>query len=340
MPASVSFFYLYLRVFICLLAALLAAPAAQASGGGIRERIAERREARQAARATDAEETGTRRVEIEHGGRERWYLLHIPPGYTPGTPMPLVLNLHGGAGNPVQQQDDSGFNDVADANGFIVVYPAGSGRVTRDRLLTWNIGEGSTFATKEGIDDIGFLRAVLDEVSANYSVDPKRVYATGFSQGAFMCYRLACEMSDRIAAIAPVSGVMLGAESDCRPARPVSILHFHGVQDPNVAFRGGMGERAHDKVERRSVRETIDWWVKQNGLPDKPTQQRKEGKASMELYGPNADGIVVGLWTLEDGGHTWPGGKSALPERMVGAVNRDIDAARLIGEFFKKHGRK
>ncbi len=321
--------------------ALSGAMADEASGflfrGRIRERIAERRAERaaeQTAQAVEAGESGEFRYTLEHRGRERWYLVYAPPSYKAGTPAPLVLNLHGGAGNPNQQRDDSGMNAVADANGFLVVYPAGSGRL-KDRFLTWNIGEGDTYAVQQNIDDIGFLRAVIDEVARNFSVDRKRIYATGFSQGAFMCYRLACEAAAQIAAIAPVSGVMLG--TGCRPSRPVSIIHFHGVNDPNVAYAGGIGEKAHDKIPRRSVEDTIAWWLKHNGLSDAPTREARKGRAAMKAYGPGANGAEVVLWTLEDGGHTWPGGASSLPERMVGPVNKDIQASALIWEFLQRH---
>lgn len=310
--------------------------------GRIRERIAERRaerEAEQTAQAVAAGQSGDFRYTMQHRGRERWYEIHVPPSYRAGTPAPLVLNLHGGAGNPNQQRDDSGMNAVADAHGFLVVYPAGSGRL-KERFLTWNIGEGDTYAVEQDIDDIGFLRAVIDEVSRNFSVDAKRVYATGFSQGAFMSYRLACEASDRIAAIAPVSGVLLGDAGRCRPGRPVSIIHFHGKLDPNVAYAGGVGEKAHDKIARRSVEETIAFWLEKDGLSDKPTREDRRGKAVMRAYGPGANGAEIVLWTLEDGGHTWPGGDSSLPERMVGPVNRDINASALIWDFFSRHSLK
>lgn len=311
-------------------------------GGRIRERISERRAIREAERTAQAVaegQTGDFRYTMLHRGRERWYEIHVPPSYKAGTPSPLVLNLHGGAGNPTQQRDDSGMNRVADEHGFLVVYPAGSGRF-KERMLTWNIGEGDTYAVENNIDDIGFLRAVIDEVSRNFSVDPKRVYATGFSQGAFMSYRLACEMSDRIAAIAPVSGVLLGDAGRCRPGRPVPIIHFHGKLDPNVAYDGGVGEKAHDKIARRSVNDTIAFWLEKNGIAAKPTREDRRGKAVMRAYGPAPNGAEIVLWTLEDGGHTWPGGESSLPERMVGAVNKDIDASALIWDFFRRHPMK
>ncbi|HMP77414.1 MAG TPA: PHB depolymerase family esterase [Kiritimatiellia bacterium] len=336
-------------VFVVLLSAALTGTIAEEASaflfrGRIRERIAERRADREAAETTEAVTAtagvpGDHRYTIQHGGRERWFTVHVPASYSPDKAVPLVMNLHGGAGNPNQQRDDSRLDAVADANGFIVVYPAGTGRMSRERLLTWNIGEGDTYATKENVDDIGFLRAVLDHVAANFAVDEKRIYVTGFSQGAFMCYRLACEMSDRIAAIAPVGGVMLGPESRCKPERPVSIIHFHGVKDPNVAYAGGIGERAHDRIARRSVEQTIAFWLKQNKLPEEPTTERRIGNARLKRYGPGPDGVEVAVWSLENGGHTWPGGDSSLPERMVGAVNRDIDASALAWEFLKKHAR-
>ena len=272
-------------------------------------------------------------IDLAYGGLDRFYLLHAPARVDKGTPAPLVLNLHGGGGNPAQQERDSGMSAVADQAGFIVAYPAGTGK-RKARFLTWNIGMTDTYASEHNIDDIGFLRAVIKDISKSYNVDKKRIYVTGFSQGAMMCYRVACEMSDEIAAVAPVSGVMQVPKSDCKPKRAMPIIHFHGLEDPNVAYYGGIGKNAHDKVPRPSVDESVGFWIKQNGLDAKPAGEGRNGNAEFKQY-KGKDGAEIILWTLDDGGHTWPGGESSLPAWKVGKVNKDVQASALIWKFFK-----
>jgi polyhydroxybutyrate depolymerase len=270
---------------------------------------------------------------LTHDGVERFYLLHAPKGLSKDKPAPLVLNLHGGGGNPAQQERDSGMSAVADKNGFIVAYPAGTGK-WKGRFLTWNIGMTDTYASEHNMDDIGFLRAVIKDISKAHNVDKKRIYVTGFSQGAMMCYRVACEMSTEVAAVAPVSGVMQVPKSECNPKRAMPIIHFHGLEDPNVAYNGGIGPKAHDKVPRPSVNESIEFWIKKNGLSEKPAKEGRNGEAEFKQY-EGKDGGEIILWTLDDGGHTWPGGKSSLPAWKVGKVNQDVQASALIWKFFK-----
>ncbi|MFH0909710.1 MAG: PHB depolymerase family esterase [bacterium] len=284
----------------------------------------------------DQPASGSTKVDLTFGALDRFYIIHVPYSYDKAKPTPLVINMHGGGGNPAQQQRDSGMDKVADENGFVVVYPAGSGKM-KERFLTWNIGMSDTYATINNIDDIGFLRAVIKDVSGNYTIDKKRVYATGFSQGAMMCYKVACEMSDVFAAVAPVSGVMQVPRSDCKPARAMPIIHFHGLEDPNVAYKGGVGPKAHDKVPRPGVQESIDFWLAQDGIDIKPVKQGRTGQAEFKEYGPGKNGAQIILWTLDDGGHAWPGGNSSLPEWKVGKVNKDVRASDLIWSFFKKY---
>ena len=269
---------------------------------------------------------------IEHGGMSRYYEMHVPPGYSDDRSMPLVLVFHGGAGNPSQQRHDSQMDAVADANGFIVVYPAGTGR-SRTRLLTYNAGICCGSAKKNNVDDVGFTVAVLDDVNTLFNLNNKKVYATGFSNGAFMVYRLACEIADKIAAIGPVSGV-LGVDG-CRPSRPVSIVHFHGKQDPNAVYDGGIGPNAKEKIPRRGVRETIDIFLHLYGLPAQPVETSKTGQVLSERWASGKVEIVV--WTIDDGGHTWPGGKTTISESKVGKLSTAIDASELMWQFFEHH---
>lgn len=279
---------------------------------------------------------GDYRRNLNFGGRDRFYLVHVPSGYNKDKATPLVLDFHGGGGNPIQQRNDSEMDNVSNANGFIVVYPAGTGE-GEYKNLSWNSGIGDNYANQQNIDDVGFTKVLLDDVVKFFHVDSKRIYATGFSNGGFMSHRVGCALSNRIAAIAPVSGVMGISFSQCKPSRPVPVIHFHGKEDTFVPYNGGSGKGTLKDANLPSVSETINYWIKHNECPSEPSETSQKGEAVYQRYGPGKDGSEVILWTLNDGGHTWPGGESTLPVFMAGKINRDISASRLIWEFFQKH---
>ena len=178
----------------------------------------------------------TRTLQVD--GRSRNYIVHVPPKYDPKQPTPVVLVFHGGGSNAEQTVRFTGLNDKADKEVFIAVYPNGTGRF--ERMLTWNGGNCCGYAMQNNVDDVAFTRSLLDDLATVANVDSKRVFATGISNGGIMCYRLASELSDRIAAIAPVAGTM-GTET-CNPKRPVSVMHFHGTDDTFLPFKGGKGK--------------------------------------------------------------------------------------------------
>ena len=174
---------------------------------------------------------GDRSGAIKVGGKTREYIVHLPHGYDGRTALALVFVLHGGTQSPESAERMSGMSRKADKENFIVVYPRGTGL-----LPTWNSGNCCGYAFREKVNDVGFLRALLEKVEHDYSVDPKRIFMTGISNGGMMSYRAACEMADQIAAIAPVEGAQ---NLNCRPSAPVSVLVFHGTADRLVAFDGG-----------------------------------------------------------------------------------------------------
>ncbi len=280
---------------------------------------------------------GDYRQDIRVDGADRYYLVHTPPSYDGKTAMPVVLAFHGGGGNPEAFVTMTGFNDLADRQGFIVVYPAGSGATAR--RLSWNILLSETYATSKNVDDIGYVKALLNSVEKYFKVDTKRIYAAGFSQGGMLCYRLACdaELSQRLAAIAPVGATMTVDPDDCNASRAVPVISFHGTADPFSNYEGGVGSKSprNDRVARPSVAQSIRYWVRRDKLGEQPSATRTVGQARKQAFGPENKPNVV-LWTLEEGGHTWPGGKSPLPEWVMGKVNRDIDASSLIWDFFKE----
>jgi polyhydroxybutyrate depolymerase len=282
---------------------------------------------------------GNRDYTISFGGLERHYAVHAPPNYDPMRPIAVILNFHGGGGNSKTQRTISQMDQSSDRYGFIVVYPEGTGaklRLINPEGYTWNAGACCGWAMENRVDDVGFVNAMLDDLEKYYNIDKKRVYATGISNGAMLCYRLACELSHRIAAIAPVAGTM--GVSYCRSTRPVSVMHFHGTADQFVPFAGGAGSRSLPGQYFESVETTIAFWVKQDGISGGPARTVKSGQATGYYYGPGAAGAEVVLWVIEGGGHTWPGGRFGfLGQNFLGPLTQDISANDLMWEFFQKH---
>ena len=273
--------------------------------------------------------------EMVHDGRSRSYLVHLPAFYSAKKKYPLVLVLHGGGGNATLTARMTGFSEKADREGFIAVYPNGTGRI-EGLFLTWNAGNCCGFALDEKEDDTGFLKALLQRLKREYPVDPGRVFVTGISNGGMMSYRLACELAGEIAAIGPVAGSM---NIECRPARPVSVVALHGTRDDYVRYEGGApGVQAdwHPR-EDRPVRETITFWARHNRCDPSPRREQK-GKVTAERYAGCAEGTAVVLYTIQDEGHTWPGGRKWA--FWAEEPTREVSATDVIWDFFSKHPRK
>ncbi len=276
---------------------------------------------------------------IKHGGLDRSYLVHVPPKYDAKKPTPVVLIFHGAMTDATITARFTGLNEKADKEGFIAVYPNGTGQLAW--MLFWNAGNCCGYAEKHKIDDVGFVRALLDDLGKRVNVDAKRVYATGISNGGIMCYRLASELSDRIAAIAPVAGTMGAAK--CHPKRPVSVMHFHGTDDQFVPIQGGPGPRTLSAINFYSVDHSIAAWAKADGCPEKPklTQEPKKAddmRVERKSYGPGKDGAEVVLFVIHGGGHTWPGRDA--PVDLLGKSTKNISANDRMWEFFKRHPMK
>jgi polyhydroxybutyrate depolymerase len=263
-----------------------------------------------------------RTLTLTHDGRERTYHVYLPPSYDPTEPTALVFNFHGYTSNATQQQLLSGAHDVADAAGFIVVHPEGVGAQP-----SWNAGGVCCgTAAAETVDDVGFVGAMLDALSAELCVDPARVYATGMSNGGFLSHRLACELSDRIAAIAPVAGVI--AVTDCDPGRAVPVLQFHGTADTIVPYNGDPSNGFP------SVADTMAGWADRNGCAGEPTETFREGVTRCDTWNGCEAGAEIVLCTSTGAGHTWPGG---FPVPSLGHTTNDISATEAAWEFFTRH---
>jgi len=283
---------------------------------------------------------GNHRRFLEVGGRRRSCIVHVPPrpaAGDPGGPLPVVLALHGAAMNGWLMQWFTGLDRLADRAGFIVVYPDGTGR---GPFLVWNAGQFPGNVWRRRPDDVAFLMAVLDDLASVAPVDAARTYACGFSNGAMMCYRLAAERSDRIAAIAPVAGTI--AVRHAAPARPVPVIHFHGTLDRFVPYtkgRPGLGKRWTDRID--DVPESIARWVRLAGCEPTPVADvladgTRDGLPVTRRRHEGCDGQAeVVLVTIDGGGHTWPGRRP--PVWFIGKSTLAVAANDLMWEFFSRH---
>ncbi len=277
-------------------------------------------------------------------GLERGYIIYIPKSFDVKKKMPLLFVLHGGGGTPegMIELTKGGLHELADKEGFFVVYPAAYGR-------HWNDGrkdmEKWSVAHKENIDDVGFISYLIDHIAVNFNVDLRKVFITGISNGAMMSFRLACELSQKITTVAPVAGLMPeDITYSCTPQKPLSLLIIVGTNDPLVPYNGGYVEAGGVKRGKvLSAQDTTRFWAKINGCelyPQIVWEQDKDPSdgtvAKKEMYNQCKDGVKVILYTIEGGGHTWPGGLQYLPERIIGRTSRDLDANQLIWDFFKE----
>lgn len=295
------------------------------------------------------------------GYADRDFLLRLPPAFDGTRSLPLIIAMHGAAGSKEGMNSltcagaDAGsascLSQVADREGFLVVYPDGT-RINAATAAsrTWNAGGGGTrdlrceHACKDGVDDVGYFRALLAEVAAVVPYDARRVYLTGFSNGAAMAHRLACEVPERIAAIAPIGGANgFAGASVCAPSRATPILHIHGDADPCWPYGGGLGQCAADQMNSGayvSVDETIvgtatqSGWVGRLGCGSTATTTMV-GKHPRDLYSGCRDGATVARVRVLGGGHTWPGGSQYLSVDRIGGLATDFSASTLIVDFFK-----
>lgn len=299
--------------------------------------------------AGDALAPGEYDFVLSHQGRSRYYLVHVPPQAAAGTPLPVLLALHGGGGNAEQFKAESGFDDVGTREGALVVHPGGSGMLPRT-LLTWNAGTDCCgFALDQEVDDVGFLLALVEELAARTPVDRRRVYVAGHSNGGMMAYRVAAEAGDRIAAIVPVGGAMMLGSFD--PPSAVPVLHIHSIDDPRALYDGGLGPPfpvGGGQVLHRPVMEGITAWIERNGCPTFPEIVDERVGASGTLnagqrarllrWSPCDSGAPVLHWRMEGVGHGWPG-RVAPParERIIGPSTTLISAAEEAWAFVRDH---
>jgi len=261
---------------------------------------------------------------LSFGGISRSYRLYVPSSLDPAKPAPLVVVLHGGFGRGAGAVVQGSWDDVAEQHGFVTVAPDGIGR-------SWNAGICCGSAQRRGIDDVGFVVALLDRLGRDHRIDKARVYASGISNGGLMAYRLACEAADRFAAIAPVAATL---PVDCKPSHPVSVIHVHGLADQNIPFTGGGGAKGVAKVDWPPARAGLERWAQLDGCSATPTTTNA-GPVTTTSWTGCVDGTAIQLITIEGGGHSWPGGQRM--SRLLDPPSEALDATSTIWDFFAAH---
>ena len=274
---------------------------------------------------------------VDHDGRMRTYRLYVPANLKQ-QPAPLIFVLHGGggSGSNMELMTHGDFNRVADRDSAIVVYPDGVGR-------NWNDGRSNvrSKAMQEDVDDLGFFRLLIRNLSARYRVDAKRVYSTGISNGGFMSFRLACDAADVFTAVAPVAAnLSVDLAPRCKPARPVSVAILNGTEDPLVPWTGGqVGLWGIKRGEAWSSDKTLETWAKLDGCTvasdDQVFDKNVDDGTSVVLHVRSRckANTEVRLYEIRGGGHTWPRGEKYLTDRIVGRTSQELDGVKEVWEF-------
>lgn len=258
---------------------------------------------------------------ISHNGINRDYRLYVPSGYSMSdTSLALVFNMHGFTSDAAQQEQSSQMNIIAENENFLVCYPNGINR-------SWNVGW--TFGSNA--DDVGFISSLIDSLTDSYRIDQNRVYACGMSNGGFMAFRLACELQNKIAAVASVTGSMVPqALTSCQPDNPIPVLQIHGTQDFIVSYNGS--------AIASPVMDVVQFWATHNGCDKEPSitqvpdiQVNDNTTTEILTFAPCLRNSEVAHYRVQNGGHTWPRLNASIP-----GTSRDFEASQVIWDFFKR----
>ena len=324
---------IFLAVFVALFVMSLSMPS-HAEGPlrtKIKERIAEKIQSAPAPEATASvadkiTKPGDYYYSITHQGLVRMYRVHVPRRAAASKAAPLIFAFHGGGGDMDYMARDElyGLISQSDKEGFVLIFPNGYSKLTSGKFATWNAGACCGDARDKNIDDVGFVKTIVQNISGQMNIDRNRIFATGMSNGGMMSYRLACELPDIFTAVASVAGT--DGTLQCHPAHPISVLHIHAQNDDHVLFNGGVGKgRFKDEskvMDFVSVPDTIARWVKRDQCDS--THQRVlavEG-AYCDVYASCQEGVAVKLCVTDAGGHSWPGGhKPRGDERPSTAIS-------------------
>jgi polyhydroxybutyrate depolymerase len=268
---------------------------------------------------------------IISSGVTRRYLLYVPKSYDRSKPTPLIISLHPAATWPAVEMAISRWNELADEHGFIVVYPEGTG------AFFGGLGPGPQvfpMGPRSLGRDVKFISDLIDKLETEYNIDVNRIYADGMSNGGGMAFALSCKLSDRIAAVGAVAAAQSLEWERCRDAKPVPVVAFHGTADRAAPYNGGPTPVAPGELPN-----IPDWTARvarKNQCQADPVETRISLRVRRLAYTNCAEKADVILYTIEGGGHTWPGGK-VLPEWIVGDTTREISATRMLLEFYLQH---
>ena len=263
---------------------------------------------------------------IVSSGQKREYLLYVPRSYDRAKPTPLVISMHGAALWPTAQMETSQWNTVAERHGFIVVYPSG---IEGKGPTVWHVDHGAGL-----MRDVKFISELIDTLGAAWNIDPARIYANGLSNGGGMSFVLSCTLSHRIAAVGMVAAALTLPWRWCTDHRAVPMIAFHGTADPVTPYKGGTSW-----ISSRAFPDIPTWtanWARRNRCGANPVESVIAADVTRREYTNCADNATVVLYTVQGGGHSWPGGKP-LPEWMVGPTSRSVDASSQMWAFFRQH---
>lgn len=262
---------------------------------------------------------------LTHDELQREYILYVPDAYTGEESVPLLFNFHGYTSNAFEQMFYGNFRPIADVEGFLIVHPLGTEDITG--TTHFNVGWGAS-----SVDDVGFTEALLDAIASEYNIDLNRVYSTGMSNGGFMSYELACQLSDKIAAIASVTGSMSPPTfNNCNPQHPTPILQIHGTNDETVPYDGA--------TFSKPIEEVVAYWVDFNNCDSTPTvtelpdTDTTDGSTVEQFVYANGDnGVNTEFYKITNGGHTWAGTFFGSP-----GTNYDINASAVVWDFLSRY---
>lgn len=275
-------------------------------------------------------------------GRTREYRLFLPSalsaaGTAPLEPLPLVIALHGGVGSGEQFARNSGFDELAEREQVIIVYPDGTGFAGSEALRTWNAGGCCGPAMKNNVDDVGFVRQLIETIESDYAIDAHRVYAAGHSNGGMLAYRLACELSDKIVGIGVQSATLMAGP--CDPVKPVSVIDIQGSADKNVPIGGGKGEGLSGAAYVAPIN-AVKILAKADGCPADPVTETDpvNPDVTAQTWQPCLDRSAVDYVTVDGASHAWMGRSGGAPA-LTGEPYLDFDSTAAIWEFLKAHPR-
>jgi polyhydroxybutyrate depolymerase len=278
---------------------------------------------------------------VRIGGFDRRFIVHVPPSFDGKRKFPVVIMLHGAGGTGQQAMEQTGWDRKADQEDFIAVFPDGIAEHPKQppsffvNPLTWNEGSGRHASGKRNDGDVEFIAYIIDALEARYGADPNRIFVTGFSNGASMTFRIGAELSDKVAAIAPVAGHLFVHDHQLK--HPLPMLYIIGRDDPLEPPGGGSFSIRGERIEQPPIEQNLLLWRQLDGCSVKPSSDARTAGVERISFSDCHDGVEVVEYFIDDMGHVWPGGINRLPARLVGKPSDKLNATDVIWSFFKSH---